>query len=235
MGEKYVLFLSVWSNVPNRPNDHLMREKGGRGFPHLVLMDGTGKVLHKFGGWRSAAGLQQTAQAYDEFTAKSPGIASGEAQPDADFTMSKLVLDKAKYGETVKAMAKFTLTDKQKKRWAVIQPHFEFMDILTQVQGQLMSPGDAGKKFLGWKGTAKEPTGGFKRRVFLQLLMAHAKDAKDVKLFEECTVNMKKFFKKEYGDHPQLPRVFQQLDDQLAKFKAENAPKKDDGGFGFGG
>ena len=41
-GEQAVLFLHVTSHVKADPDQNLLEEKGGRGFPHLVVMDDLG-------------------------------------------------------------------------------------------------------------------------------------------------------------------------------------------------
>ena len=56
-----MLFCSIMSKVPGRKHDGLLSEKGGQGFPYLVFMDETGKVIGKPAG-RTVAAFRQGAR-----------------------------------------------------------------------------------------------------------------------------------------------------------------------------
>lgn len=45
MSKDFVPYLNITARVPGKPEDDMLGKKGGRGFPHCIIMDETGKVL----------------------------------------------------------------------------------------------------------------------------------------------------------------------------------------------
>jgi hypothetical protein len=199
----------VTSRVEGHADQGLLREKGGRGFPHLVFMDGAGTVVQTIGGWRDVQGLELTGWALD--------AQAGADGPDV--AMAKLVLDKASLADTRAALENVILTEVQQKRWTVLEPHFELAELDAQVQSKSLSIGDAGARLVGWLGTAKEPTAGTDHMTFWRLLMGYAEANKDAALFEKCTGVLRAAFTKAFGNHPQLPKLFEKWDNKLAELK----------------
>lgn len=101
-----VLFCHITTRIKGRKHDDLLSQVGGRGFPHLVFMDGEGKVVGQPAG-RSVESFQQGARYLILERKENPtqaetlelielGLGSGAMKPaDAKERAAKLKLDKA--------------------------------------------------------------------------------------------------------------------------------------------
>ena len=54
-----VMFLHITTRIPERENDGMLQEKGGRGFPYLAVLDAEGNVVAKVQ-QRSVDGFRST-------------------------------------------------------------------------------------------------------------------------------------------------------------------------------
>lgn len=104
-----MIFCSIMSKVPGRKHDALLGEKGGQGFPYLVYMDETGKVIGKPAG-RTVAAFRQGARyltlerkekrtADEEVEFLELGLAMGSLDP----AKAKEILGKLKISDEQKA------------------------------------------------------------------------------------------------------------------------------------
>ncbi|MCA8926126.1 MAG: hypothetical protein KDD82_30245 [Planctomycetes bacterium] len=80
--KEVVLFCHITTRIAGRKHDGLLSEKGGRGFPYLVVMDAKGDVLSTVQN-RSVAGFRaavETAQAYVDLATKEDRTPAEEVQ-----------------------------------------------------------------------------------------------------------------------------------------------------------
>lgn len=206
-----MLYANVMSRIEGHPDQGLLQEKGGRGFPYLVFLDETGAVVHpQPGGWREVEGFEQSLWALD-------AVASSDA---ADAAMAKLVLGKANLADTRAALGPLTLTEAQRKRWAVIEPPLEWAEIMGKLQDKSLSPADVGAQFVTWIGTPKEPTEGRQHLTFWHLIQAHAEAKRDVALYERTVGVLKDAYVKMGAGDERLKQFTARWEKTLADLKA---------------
>ncbi|MSR75811.1 MAG: hypothetical protein EXS14_10130 [Planctomycetes bacterium] len=87
----FVLYLNITSKVATHPDQGMLQTKGGRGFPHVVVMDSEGEVLTTFRPSTQAALKDAATKAQNFIALRTAATAKpGDADANVNFIMAKL-------------------------------------------------------------------------------------------------------------------------------------------------
>jgi len=76
--------------VKDDPLQGMLQEKGGRGFPYLIFMDGKGEVLSEVGYPRTIENFEKAKQEANQFLALRKKAASGDKKAQVEYFMVRL-------------------------------------------------------------------------------------------------------------------------------------------------
>lgn len=216
----YVLFAHITTQVPGDKHQDLLAQKGGNGFPHLVMLEPSGMVVAQLEGDRDVAGFAAMATKGQAKAAEIKKLVDAAAGGDkaAQVALFKVRLEVGSFASVADARKEFdALADADKA--ALEQPLYDFSVRLRL--GQLTSQEDAlaagkefaeairaGKSFKGDAGTAQG---------YWSLAVNYAKSVKDVTVAERCIAAITELF----GDNENAQRFVKQLTDEVATWKAE--------------
>lgn len=135
-----MIFCSIMSKVPGRKHDALIGEKGGQGFPYLVYMDETGKVIGKPTG-RTVAAFRQGAR-YLTLERKEKRTTEEEVE-FLELGLAMGSLDPAKAKEI---LAKLEVSDEQRSTLEAAIKNAEGLAKVRALVNQLKSRQDVQSK-----------------------------------------------------------------------------------------
>jgi hypothetical protein len=156
-----VLYLHNTSRVDDEPLPNLLQEKGGRGFPYLVMLDADGEVIAPHNGARSVEAFKKTAAASSAFGDLKMRYESGDKKATLGYLLAALDLGAVSVADAKKIYAEVDEKDlDQAKRdeikaklWAV-----EYREILMTVRA-LDDAIAAGKNFKSMLDAGFKPDG----------------------------------------------------------------------------
>lgn len=205
-GKEYVLFCHITTQVKEDKHQDLLGKKGGRGFPHIVMMNSAGAVLAVHEGSRDVSGFTQTATVAKGTAAELEGldkkVAAGDKAAQLELFELQMELGHLSLDEARAHMAKLTLDDAQKKKFNGMIANLEVDSILATVTRDKATRIAAGAKFAAMLAKGVVPAGEGQKEGYWILLLDHAEDVKDAGLFEKGLGSISEFLKGKYGDHP---------------------------------
>lgn len=226
--------LHVTTHVKTDPDQDLLGEKGGNGFPYLCILDSEGRVLAQHEGARTAEGFGETMKTAQEFADLRKKAEGGDAAAQAEVFDKDLELNNLKAADAKAAIAKMKdLSDEKKKAYESKIVGLEVQDIMMEFNkaAQDIAQGDkaagkkvqaaAGRKFIEMKKAGHVPEDEQHMQPFWIFIMEAAEEAKDAALYEEAL----KPLKEKFGANPQAKKFFEERDATLAKLK-EGGDKK---------
>lgn len=215
-----VLFTHITSHIPGEKYADLLQEKGGRGFPHLVIMDAAGDVLATHEGPRTVEAFRATAkgaQHYVELKALAdPTPAQRVELLLLELQMGKIGLEEGRkrrdaLGEAAKpeaARIEQALTDLE------VRDALEKAQPRTQAEAEQLKA-DLGQRFQAMLAAGRHPTGEQETQAFYGLIMEWAEKQKDPDTFEKALSGMRERF----GKLPAADRFFKQAEERLARLR----------------
>lgn len=227
--DQVVLFLhNTWLPFPPQytgerpPDQDMLKEKGGRGFPHLVWMDASGDVITNQGD-RSVEGFQKTLGTVRDYLAlEKKAQGSSDAKAQAQLFLAKLDLGKMTPDEAKERMGEVTLDAAQKKQAEQQILNLEVTATMSSIRSR-EAMAEAGAKFAEMKRAGRVPTGDA-MVPFWNGIMMHADQNGDAKLFEEALNKLKAELK-----GPRFQRMFQQAEKRLEELRGQGQQGDKDG------
>ena len=217
-----VPFLHVTSNVEGEHHPKLLQEKGGKGFPYVVVMDAKGEVLAQVP-WkeRTVEGFRKTVKVAGEFTALS---AKEKRTPAEEMKFLRLQHDMHKV-EDAAARERANAIDVSDAAVKKDRDEFLFvLDVAAELKGKNLREAPArialGKTFSEWWKAGKEPTDEALAQPYFILMLDHAESARDVDLFEKSLGRLRERF----GSTPGADGFFKKQEERLQKLKAPATP-----------
>jgi len=195
--KKVIPFLHVTTRIDDRPNDGLLIDKGGTGFPTLMYLDENGTVLGRPGGRDVESfdtGLVTATETVNNIKDLKKRIAAGDKAAANELFIIEMNLGKydlAELKEKAKGLKK--LTKEQKAELAGYMLNLRVEDVLKTAGRTEESLAAAGKKLMAIKAEGKLPTGDTLGS-FWFVLMGYAEAEKNADLFEEALAALKVFY-----------------------------------------
>ena len=215
-----VPFLHVTSRVEGEHHPKLLEEKGGRGFPYLVVLDAKGEVLSQVAD-RSVDGFRKAVKDAGDFTTLS---AKEKRSPAEEMKLLRLQHDMHKV-EDAAARERANAIDVSDAAVKKDRDEFVFgLDVAAELKGKNMRDaavrGAVGKTFSEWWAAGKEPTEDGLAQPYFILMLDHAESGRDVALFEKALGRLRERF----GSNPGAEGFFKKQEERLQKLKAPATP-----------
>jgi hypothetical protein len=187
-----VLYSNVMTRIEGRKHDELLLEKGGRGFPYVVAMDGTGAVLarledHSVDGFRA---MMKSGAAHTALRGKADRTPAEEA----DVLAKDMAFGNVKGPEARTRIAALKGADEaMRKRLDGLLLDLDVQEVVRKNNGPDPALRVAsGKIFAGYWKEGREPA--FDSTAFMPFfvnLFEYAEAEKDVALFEKALERVK--------------------------------------------
>ncbi|HEU4395358.1 MAG TPA: hypothetical protein VFS92_07315 [Planctomycetota bacterium] len=215
-----VPFLHVTSRVEGEHHPKLLEEKGGRGFPYLVVLDAKGEVLSQVSD-RSVEGFRKAVKDAGDFTTLS---AKEKRTPAEEMRLLRLQHGMHKVEDDA-ARARANAIDVTDEAVKKDRDAFLFgLDIAAQLKGRnFRDPAAkiaAGKTFHEWWKAGKEPPDEGTAQPFFILMLDYAESERNVELFEKALGRLRDMF----GAKTEAARFFKMQEERLQKLKAPATP-----------
>lgn len=217
-----VFFCHITSRIPGAKHANLLSAKGGRGFPHMVVMNHEGMVLAKVG-QRSTQGfdaaLSEAGENQAKLTELSTKAAAGDKEAAKALFSKRVELGAFQTLAAAKeALGKLDISDEEKKALGSSLVGMEIKEQLGKVTRDPASQIAAGKAFAAMADAGRVPAKGTSQEFqgFWILQMTYAKSVKDVKVYERALNMMKSVF----GNEPRAAGFMQAKEAELAALKA---------------
>lgn len=202
------MFLHVTTQIPGRANDDMLGKVGGRGFPHLCVLDADGSVLATHTGDRSAPGFAKTAGKAMEYVDLRKKAESGDQAARIDFAILRGEMGKLTVAELHAELAPLgKLSPAQEKALGGVLANAQFDEIQRTAVGE---------KCAGMLAKGHIPADEQKRGSFWMQIMEYADFRKDAALYEQALEGAKAI----YGGNPQAAGFFKTKEARLAELKA---------------
>jgi hypothetical protein len=197
--------------VADEPYPNLLGQKGGGGFPYLVFMDETGKVLARAASW-SVDGFNETFGVLDDWRTMKAKFEAGDEKVATDLLLAELQLGQITFPEArTRREALQKVSRKQARTLDEALANAECQYILKTSNGDPLA---AAPKLLEMKEAGRIPTGGAGVS-FFDALLTHASSQKDAKLFQKTLVDMKRRYLRDRS----LKDFFEAKDMELARLR----------------
>ncbi len=192
IGDRALLFAHVTTRIPEHPNDGMLSDVGGRGFPTIALLSPDGELIGRHSGPRSVEGLAAAIDRAAGLINSRAMVAAGDEAAKADLLLYELgfgiVADFKTATQRFEELKK--VTPEQEKEIGGLMAGLEFSDVMAQ------------RKTLGGKGVAAKAyemyqagrivTGDIEADFWLSGVLAHAMFQRDIKLGEEVAEKLSK-------------------------------------------
>lgn len=212
--QQVVLFCHVTTMVEGDKYQELLREKGGRLFPHVVFLDADGKVLANQKD-RTVAGFQRALQGIAAYDALLQKVTAGDSSRAAELLQTGVEMGRVDFAAAKELAAKFgKLADDEQKKVDAALLNLEVADVMTRVRTQEQAAA-AGRTFAKMMGEGRIPTGSAARNFYAVMLTTMEAD-KDAAGFEKVLAAYKKLIENE----PRGPRVIEDLEARLKKLQS---------------
>lgn len=217
-GDAVVPFLHVTTRISTDKHQDLLQKKGGRGFPHMVVMDSDGTVLAKVG-QRNIAGFQAAVTKATEIKTKLADLSKKAEEGDeaAKKELVKTYFQMGKYKSAADAKKAIADMGLKEEDFANELGVMQIDGIIANIRSREDVPAAQAKiGALAEKGVM--PPRGQTRtfQAFWVLTMDYAKGKNNVALFEKALGEMKAVF----GSNPRAAGFFQQKEAELQQMKA---------------
>lgn len=215
-----VLFTHITSRIPGEKYGDLLSQKGGRGFPHLVIMDAEGDVLATHEGPRTVEGFQATAKAAQHYL-DLKGLASPTPAQQVELLLAELQLGKVGLEAARQRKEGLEgLTPEQSTQIDQALTDLEIRDVLEKAQPSSQEEANRLKAELGARFQAmfkegRRPAGDQATQAFYGLILDHAEQEKDAATFAEALG----ILRERYGKQPGTERFFKAQEERLAKLR----------------
>jgi hypothetical protein len=221
----YVLFCHITTHVEGDPHQDLLGKKGGRGFPHMVFMDGEGNVLAQHEGPRSLDGFSTTAEeaveTRQELAMLDGKAAQGDAAAGKEAFLLRLDLGHFDAGQALAHMARLPFTDEEKKELDSAVASLEVMEVLSGLTEDEEGILAAGKHFAGMMAKGRCP-GEEEMQPFYLITLRYAESAKDAKVFRAALDGLKVTLA-EMMDNPAVTQYLEEQEKALAEIEKSPA------------
>jgi len=174
---------------------NLLREKGGKGFPHLAFLDSEGGVLLPHKGERSVASFGETAKKVAAYLDLKARAGKGDKKAQCEVFLVQMELKLVRFDEAKKRREELDkeLSADQKKKYEGLLVGLEVASMLEKVnmrdKAALI---ETGKKFLEMKKAGRIPVGGDEEINFWVIILEYCEDQKDAATYEEALGVVKK-------------------------------------------
>lgn len=208
------------TRIEGFPNDKMLGEYGGRGFPYLIFIDGEGKKLGEPGA-RSVEAFRTTQGTIAEVLSLREKVAKGDKKLASQLLIAELKMGMVDFPEAKKRMAELKkLSDADKATLAGLLIDAEVAFEMAKVDSREAMTKFQEKMVAFWK-EGKIPTGKAAGD-YWQAVMSWADQNKNIKAFEAGVAYMKK----QWGSEPRAKSYLETLDKKLAEMKeAGEEPK----------
>jgi hypothetical protein len=211
-----ILFAHITSKVEGDAYQDLMREKGGRGFPHLAILDANGDVVAKPDS-RDVPGFVAAVADGKQFLAlrskENPTVEDRIELLGLEIKLGNYDLAKAR--EAAGEIEGMTDAQKAKVEDAIFP--LEVMAVVPQTrQPTPEQKVAAGKAFAEMFRAGREPTDQGLMQPFFIFMLDYAEAEKDVELFRSALGKLEAAF----GDNPRAKGFFDAQKARLAKLEA---------------
>lgn len=170
-GERVVLFCHISSKVEGEPYPRLLREKGGRGFPHLVFLDADGDVIATQRE-RTVASFRQTHGACLRFRALQERLAAGDTTVRPDLLIARIEMRGITFEKAERALAELGEVPAGKRaRLAALMLNLEVRDARRQARTPKQAVA-AGERFRKMWDAGRVPTGDAASSFFFLIMEA---------------------------------------------------------------
>jgi hypothetical protein len=210
----YVLFCHITSRIEGEKYPTLLSEKGGRGFPYVVVMDAEGDVLAKHQGPRTVEGFRATVGRAKDF---QDLLARDDLTPEEQVDLFFMRLDLGHFDlETVRAEAE-KLGELDEETQARVDDAILAMEISANAPQRREDLAKSGKIYAEWYAKGKAPSEGRPLETFFVCILEYAYEQGDATLFEDALGKLRDAF----GSNPRAAGFFQRQDQRLAELKAK--------------
>ncbi|MEK7468917.1 MAG: hypothetical protein AAB074_16200 [Planctomycetota bacterium] len=210
-----MLFCHVTSHIENEPNDKLFEQKGGGGYPTIMMLDEKGDMIGKHSGERSVAEFEKTVGKAVRYLDLRKKAESGDKAAGIDLAIAKLELGSLTADAAQKQIAELgTPTPEQQAQLDAVLLNQEVMAI-SKSAGQ--DRASAGKKFSEMKTAGKIPTGATEYLTFWDNITVYAEAQNDVTMFEEALAKVRE----KIGQNPSKKKYFETKEAALKKMKSK--------------
>ncbi len=169
--------------MEDEPYLTLLQEKGFGGWPSLAFMDAEGEVLASPAG-QSVDGFNKTLNAVEAYLELKAKAHSGDKSVANDLFVAEMQLGKLGFAEaTTRYAALKGLSAEQRERIDAELIDLEVADIVGKVNSGKLTPDEATPTLAQMAKADRIPTGMY-AQLFWSVVLQHAEQNKDVKLFE---------------------------------------------------
>ncbi len=208
-----MLFCHITSHIEGEPNDDLLAQTGGGGFPTILVLDEEGKVIGRHVGERSVAEFTKRVVKATAYRDAKKKAAEGDKPAGIDAAIAELGLGTLTADAAKKKVDELgPPTDAQKAALDAILLNAEVLEIMKAAGKDRIA---AGKKYLEMKNAGKIPDGYKEYDIFWNRILDVAEGDKDAKLFEEALGKLKE----RYASNPNTKKFFEGKDEILKKLK----------------
>jgi hypothetical protein len=220
--------MNVTTQIQGRKDDHLLAEKGGRGFPYIAFLDDEGGLIAaQPGRERTVEGFQKTlagtVQAFLDLRAKAR---SGDATAQIDFALLEGDLGRITFEEVQQRLGDGKLSDAQTAKLRGVEASAVLAAAVKELQTVRDEEGflPVGKKVADAYAQGLMPDGTERRQQFLSVAFNYALATKDAALATKALDALKPVIKELAGDDP---RVADWIKSQEGKIAALGEAKKE--------
>jgi hypothetical protein len=190
------LFCHITTQVEGDPYPNLLQEKGGMGFPHIVVMDATGSLLATHEGARNtkafAATLEKAGEVRQELKMLSDQAKSGNAEAAIKLFGKQLELSHLAPTDALARMGGLKgLDNATKARFQTMIAKAEVIELLGKVTDEPDTQYACGKAFAAMLAADRIPPAGQEQLYFWYFLAMHAEREKDVGLMTKAVEGVK--------------------------------------------
>jgi hypothetical protein len=214
-GERVVLFCHVTSQVADDPDQGLLQEKGGEGFPYLVFMRPSGDVLAVQRDRRvvAFAAKQAACERYLELSARA---AEGDETVGVDLLIARIEMGVLTLAEARKAVAALgEIAADRRARIAELLLELEVDETVRQVSTRTQAI-DAGRQFRRMWDEGRVPAGR-PALVFFHMILEAAYADRDPALYERALGE----FDKAAASSPNRERMLASLRKRLDEIRKQ--------------
>lgn len=212
--QKVVLFLHNTSRVEDEPYPHLLREKGGNGFPTVSFLDAEGTLLELVGHVTPVDQLEAAFQRLRHWQELRAAVSAGKADAaqEKELFLLELKMGNRPYAEMLQRRDRLTWSDDEGAQIRQHLVNLQFRDILV-ARGEDLAA--AGKEYLAMYREQRIPDSA-QDTSFWQGIFARCVADQDATTFAAVLADLKV---RKQGDR-RLERYLVQLEQQLEQLKA---------------
>lgn len=218
-----MLFCHITTQVEGDPHPNLLSEKGGMGFPHMVVLDADGMVLAMHEGGRStdafAETVEQAKQTQKELAELTAAAAKGDEAAARNLFEKQLELNHLKPAAALERLGKLKgIDDEQKARFLGLIAEAEVAEQLGKLTDDEATHAAAGKVFVAMMEAGRVPPEGQNQLYFWYLMSIHAQQENKLDVMTKAVEGLRAMSRK-----PE--RLMKDLEAKLEKMKGDGGDK----------